>query len=97
MASWLYDSHGRPVAFLSGKDVFSRRGKWLGELEGKEVWKGKYIGEIVKGDYLLARHGHPHSVKGTPGTPGTPGIPGIPGTRGSSGLPAGYSDIELED
>jgi len=96
MSRWLYNSHGEPIAFISGQNAFSRTGKWLGQLEGDELWKGEYIGEIVNGDYLLARHSKPGYSKGVPSTPGTPGIPGVPGTRGGRGLPAGYTVIEFD-
>ena len=96
MANWLYDSRGKPIAFVSGGNVFSRSGRFLGRLEGNEVWHGTYIGEIVHEDRLLRRTGKARVRRGTPGTPGTPGIPGSPGSRGAIGLPAGYRDIELE-
>ncbi len=98
MAQWLYDSGGHPIAFISGDDkVFSRRGRFVGRLDGNEVWHGRYKGEIVRGDMFLYKHGKGSVVRGTPGTPGTPGIPGVPGSRGSRGLPAGYNDVQLNN
>jgi hypothetical protein len=97
MTQWLYNSRGRPIAFVSGEHVFSRRGKFIGNLDDNKVWRGRYQGEIVGDDRLLYKTSHSHSVRGTPGTPGTPGIPGIPGSKGGHGLPSGYRDLELDE
>jgi hypothetical protein len=96
MATWLYDSHGTPIAFVSGQNVFSRNGQFVGRLEGTEVWNGGYHGEIVSGDRLLSRRGKPSVIRGKPGIPGTPGIPGIPGSTGARGLPGGFDDVRLD-
>jgi hypothetical protein len=96
MATWLYNSRGTPIAFLSGENVFSRTGRFVGRLDGNEVWNGRYQGEIVSGDTFLFRRGMSSVVRGKPGTPGTPGIPGTPGSRGGRGLPGGFDDVELD-
>lgn len=97
MATWLYDSSGTPVAFLSDDKVFSRHGHFIGRLDDNEVWHGHYIGEIVKDDRFLYDTRKGASIRSTPGVPGTPGIPGMPGMKGAIALPAGYRDVELED
>ena len=97
MAQWLYDSHGRPIAFVKEDKVFSRGGSFIGRLDGVEVWHGRYKGEIVRGDRLLYKTGKGSVVRGTPGTPGTPGIPGTPGSKGSINMPSGYRNISNED
>ena len=96
MATWLYNSRGIPIAFISGDNVFSRNGRFVGCLDAGEVWNGSYRGEIVSGDRFLFRRGKSSVIRGMPGIPGTPGIPGIPGTRGAQGLPGGFGDVELD-
>jgi hypothetical protein len=97
MASWLYNSSGRPIAFVSDDKVFSRSGLFMGRLDGNEVWHGSYKGEIVKGDRFLYKTNKGSVIRGTPGVPGTPGIPGLPGAKGSIALPAGYRDVEIHE
>ena len=97
MSTWLYSSSGSPIAFISGDNVFSKRGDYIGRLEDSEVWHGSYKGEIVRGDYFLYNTNKGSVVRGTPGTPGTPGIPGTPGMRGAMATPGGYRDVQLED
>jgi hypothetical protein len=97
MTQWLFSSRGHPIAFVSGDNVFSRGGQFLGRFDGNEVWHGRYVGEIVERDLLLYRRGKGSVVRGTPGTPGTPGLPGLPGSRGSRGLPSGYDDLDLDN
>jgi len=72
---------GQPVAFISGKNVFSRSGRFVGLLDGKEVWHGSYKGEIVKQNRFLYNTTKGSVIRGTPGIPGSPGIPGIPGSK----------------
>jgi hypothetical protein len=95
MSQWLYDSHGIPIVFISGDNVFTKGGRFLGRLDNGEVWHGRYAGEIVRGDRLLYKSGKGSVTRGTPGTPGSPGIPGMPGSKGSISLPSGYSDVKL--
>jgi len=96
MTTWLYSSSGSPVAFISGDNVFSRYGHFIGRLEGSEVWHGSYKGEIVGSDHFLYNISKGSVIRGTPGTPGTPGIPGLPGMKGAMAVPGGYRDVELE-
>jgi hypothetical protein len=97
MSTWLFDSHGHPIAFVSGTNVFARSGAFIGRLEGGEVWRGRYVGEIVRDSRLLYNTSKGSTVRGTPGTPGTPGMPGLPGSRGGIGMPGGYRDVDLDD
>lgn len=93
MAEWLYSSRGEPIVFIKDSKVFTRNGRFVGRLEGNEVWHGRYKGEILQNNRFLYNTSKGSIIKGTPGTPGSPGIPGIPGSRGSIGLPGGYRDI----
>lgn len=97
MATWLYGSSGTPVAFMQGDRVFSRYGHFIGRLDGDEVWHGRYIGEILRGDRLLHDTRKGLVIRGTPGVPGTPGIPGLPAMKAAIMLPPGFRDVELED
>ena len=97
MATWLYNSSGTPVAFVEGDKVFSRYGHFVGRVDGNEVWHGRYIGEILRGNRFLHNTRKSSVIRGTPGVPGTPGIPGLPGMKGYIAPPAGYRDVELED
>lgn len=94
MAHWLFDSRGAPVAFVNGDNVFSDRGRFLGKLDGEEVWNGRYVGEIRTGDRFLRRRSGKAVIRGRPGIPGTPGMPGRPGQRGAIGMPGGYEDVD---
>lgn len=96
MARWLYNSRGKPIAFIEDDKVFSRSGRFIGRLDGQEVWHGSYKGEIVRGDRFLYKTTKGSVIRGTPGTPGIPGIPGMPGSKGSIALPAGYRDVDLD-
>ena len=96
MSTWLYNSSGSPIAFISGDNVFSRSGRFIGRLEGHEVWHGSYCGEIVMDDRFLCKTSRGSTIRGIPGIPGTPGIPGIPGQKGGIAIPAGYQDIEID-
>ncbi len=95
MTKWLFDSHGKPIAFLSLNHVFSPGGKFLGNLDGMEVWKGKYIGQIYKEDRLLYKKGKGYSSKGVPPIPATPPTPTPPGNKTALILPSGYEDVKL--
>ena len=95
MAEWFFDSGGSPIAFVSGDNVFSRSGQFVGRLEDGEVWNGHYVGEIVNGDRFLHKYGRSPVIQGMPGLPPSPGMPGLPGSRGAIGLLGGYTDVEI--
>jgi hypothetical protein len=96
MAQWLFNSAGKPIAFINADKVFSRSGYFIGRLDGNEVWHGSYKGEIYKDDRFLYKTTKGTIIRGIPGTPGTPGIPGLPGIKGSISIPAGYRDVTLD-
>ena len=97
MAKWLYNSSGTPVAFIRDDKVFSKHGRFVGRLDGDEVWHSRYIGEILRGDRFLYDTKKGSVIRGTPSIPGTPGIPGLPGLKGTIVPPVGYQDVELKD
>jgi hypothetical protein len=97
MAEWLFNSEGKPIAFVNGNDVFTRTGRFLGRLTEKELWRGEYQGEIVRENRLLYKMNNVHPTHARPPKPVKPAIPSIPGSKGSNGLPSGYRDVDLVD
>jgi hypothetical protein len=93
MDKWLYDSHGHPVAFVRDEIVFSRRGRFLGYMDGDEVWHGTYKGEVVGGDRLLYNRNKGGVIRGKSGIPGSSGAPGPPGSKGTITLPSGFRNV----
>jgi hypothetical protein len=91
---WLFNSTGTPIAFASGANVFSADGKFLGKIDGNEVWNGTYVGEIADHDYLFRRTSRAGAARMTPMSPMTPMTPMTPMSRVGRSLPSGYEDIE---
>jgi hypothetical protein len=95
-AEWLFDSHGRPVAFRVGANVFSPSGEFLGRLESDELWNGVYRGELLRGDRLVRAFASRGDDRAPHPAPPRPEIPTPPaGCRGAIGLPAGYRDVSF--
>ncbi len=95
MSNWLYNSKGRAVAFRDGKYVFSRKGKFLGQIEGEDVWNGRYFGTIVDSDTILCKLEPPGEPKSPPMPPGAPLTPGVPSDRMGKPMRGGYRDVNL--
>ncbi len=97
MLQWLYNSDGDPVAFLSGRYVFTPRGSFAGMLyPDRTVWNGEYVGELFADDRLIYDGRKLHETRGIPGLPGLPGFIGDPPLKGPITLPLGFQDVELE-
>jgi hypothetical protein len=92
---WFYNSKGRAIAFSVEKNVFTRRGRFLGALDGEDVWNGRYIGSIVDGDQILYRLNYQSGTKDAPIPPGSPGISSIPSDRAGRGIRSGYKDLDI--
>jgi hypothetical protein len=45
---WLFNSFGEPIAFGVNNNIFGLSGVFLGQLIGSEIWRNKYVGEIVQ-------------------------------------------------
>jgi hypothetical protein len=62
--SSLYTKNGRPLQ-VSGKNVYSRSGKYVGRISGGKVYdpSGRYAGSIV-GDRVVYRSTESASVSG---------------------------------
>ena len=97
MMRWLYNSDGDPIAFISGKYVFSRCGGFVGMLyQDNTVWNGDYIGELFDGDRLIQDMRSLKATRGIPGQPGLPGFIGEPEFKGQITIPLGFSDVDVE-
>jgi hypothetical protein len=94
MSTWLFNSSGNPVAFVNGDSVFYGVGTFLGKLDGKEVWNGSYVGEIVGNNYLVRKSTYSGANKMSPMVPMSPMTPMSPMSRAATTLPSGYEDIE---
>ncbi len=97
MARWLYNSDGDPIAFISGQNVFTRWGSFLGRLyEDNTVWNGEYVGELFAGDRLIYDERRLHGSRGITGLPGLPEFIGEPEYRGALTLPLGFNDVRID-
>jgi hypothetical protein len=55
MLKHFFNSQGRPIAYVHDDCVFLYPNRFLGRMDGDEVWHGVYVGEIVNGNRLLYR------------------------------------------
>jgi hypothetical protein len=95
MTRWLYNSDGDPIAFISGTNVFTRRGDFFGKLyEDNSVWNGDYVGELFADDRLIYDGRKLKGSRGIPGMPGLPGFIGEPAFKGPVTIPLGFRDVE---
>ena len=93
---WLFNSAGKPIAFLLGRDVFFESGHYLGRLDDKqEIWHGRYKGEILDGDRLFRQRTPSSFTRAHSGTPATPAIPISKPTAAPASVPTGYEDVEV--
>jgi hypothetical protein len=91
MVEWLYNSKGRPIAFVFGQNVYSSRKRYIGFLQGNNVWYGSYKGEIIYGERLLYNTSK-SSLNGPMPLPSRPSVPTpqSPSSRGGISLPSGF-------
>ncbi|MCF7717977.1 hypothetical protein H9X98_09720 [Aeromonas jandaei] len=95
MARWLFNSRGQGVAFVVGDNVFTKSSKFLGKLEGDEIWNSSYVASIINDERIAVKTMKPLGLKGLPGLQGLPGLPGLPGLKGSRLFPVGYKDLDI--
>jgi hypothetical protein len=69
MATWYFNLAGHPIAFAHQGKVYNQQGIFIGRLQGNEVWKGDYVGELV------SAQGKPPPAPSAPGTPAPPTRP----------------------
>jgi hypothetical protein len=101
MVKPLFNSHGWPSAYVHEDDVFrcDNQGvdRFLGRLEGNEVWRGVYVGEIVIGNRLLYREAEGREPRPVGKVPSAPGVPIQPWGMATCALPEGFRDVVLVD
>lgn len=114
MADWLFDrggrarilhdsdklrnNQGRVIAWISGNNVYSLRGRHVGWFEGGVLFDSRNCPIAFARNRTM---GLP-SVPGIGGTPGMPGFAGGPGRPGFGGVPArpgrgGWSQHDVEE
>jgi hypothetical protein len=99
-AHHLFSSRGEWIGFVAGSNVFTPTGRWVGFFPGEHGvvadQSGRYVGEVVGGDRLIARKVPPRLARGArPAFPGHPALPARPERHAASGLPAGWVDVAL--
>ncbi len=100
--TYLFDSRGRHIANLVGKQLHAPTGENIGHLlEGQEIFidmQGRYLGEIVLTNRLLYNQSSLHRgiSYGNYGNYGNAGNYGNPGNYGSVGLIGGFDDVEAD-
>jgi hypothetical protein len=109
MSSWLFDSKGNPIAYLSDtdifnpesdRDIFSLFGTFLGKLnKDNEIWKRIYRGEVHNKNRLYVKASLKTSIKPrnlyneVPRS--NPIRPPIPDAISKLALPQGFEDIDI--
>jgi hypothetical protein len=92
----LFNSQGRPIAYVHEDKVFLYDGQFLGWLEDGEVWNGPYVGELVSGNRLLFQESKAGSARPLREIPFSPGMPYRPWGKPNSTLPNGFRDLNEE-
>jgi hypothetical protein len=100
-SQWLYDSKGKPVAFLALGRVFTCDGQLIGEIRSyfpgcQDVWNRFYKCDIVQGNRLLVRVPPPTEDRGPAAPLEMSGVPSIPEPLPPIELPPGFEDVNLE-
>jgi len=96
VSNWLYSSKGNAVAFLHEGLIFSGSGQFLGQLDGVEIWNGRYFGELIQGNRIVSLNHRPLLKRETPKEVGIPEWPADPSTAIEPiMLASGYSDVEI--
>lgn len=99
---FLFNSKGKHIANFVNGQLHSPRGNNIGHYLKRENMfidmRGKYLGEIIKGNRLMYSNHSPYRSTnfGNYGNYGNAGNYGNPGNYGSIGLVSGYSDVEFE-
>jgi hypothetical protein len=105
LTHWLYDSHGNPIAFIYGKHVISRSGRFFGTMIDSElVWgdgqgdQSTYMGQLEQGNRLFFQEDLKAAPKYTMvEAPALPGIPAVvPPQIGPCAFRPGVRDVEIE-
>jgi|SRR6266567_7905623 len=96
---YLFNSRGRHIANLVGKQLHAPTGQNIGHyLEGQDIFidmTGRYLGEIVNRNRLMFNRQCPYQSTnfGNYGNYGNAGNYGNPGNHGNIGTVSGFEDI----
>jgi hypothetical protein len=96
MSRWLYSSTGIPIAFEADGLVYARSGKFLGRLDGTEVWHDRYVGEIVHGEIFVRKTFRPILVREAETSRDPPDPGALPPPREPVVLTSEFQDLEPE-
>jgi hypothetical protein len=79
MIQHLFNSLGRPIAYVHEGNVSRYDNqvvdRFLGRLDGDELWRGVYVGEIVYGNRLLYREAESREPRPVGKVPSASGVP----------------------
>jgi hypothetical protein len=92
----LFNSQGRPIAYIHEGNVFRYDGCFLGRLDDNEVWHGTYVGGIVNGNRLLYREAEARESRPLGKLPLAPGMPYQPWGISPCPLPEGFRDVRID-
>jgi hypothetical protein len=87
----IYRWNGRYFGFILKGYLFDARSSYVGWVEGNNVWTrdGRYLGELVDENYVLRRSGMAtparRALKAAPATPATPARRANRGARAQRG------------
>lgn len=97
---YLFNRSGQHIANLVNNQLHHPHGKNIGHfLPDYNIFidmRGRYLGEVVQNDRLLAHRNSPYRNMsfGVYGNYGNVGNYGNPGNHGSTGMISGYDDID---
>jgi SIR2-like domain len=99
-AEWLYDSHGRAVAYRALKHIYTRNGDFFGTIRNydhprQDIWNHKYKAEIVDGNRLLRAEPPPADNRGPADSPGPIQVPRLPASVDPMAIPPGFVDVDF--
>lgn len=95
MKQHLWTWGGKYFGFRDGDDLRTHFGKHAGRFFGDEVYssKGKYLGELRNKKFLITNRGKSHYAKAPFSRRGDMGSYGSMGDYGAHGMLGGYEDF----
>ncbi|MCB2264285.1 MAG: hypothetical protein LGR52_15300 [Candidatus Thiosymbion ectosymbiont of Robbea hypermnestra] len=95
---YLFNTRGKYVAFVSGDNVFTKDGEWIGSIgNGNELWdrQGKFIGYIFDDDRVIRNRSELPRLSSLPKLPPLPPLPPLPALSRlpKLPLPPPYEDV----
>jgi len=92
---YIYRWNGEYFGFISKGNFFDASSKWVGWVEGKQVWlaNGELLGEIRDNNYILRRTALIHSIPRIPNIPPISPVPPVPPVNRIGKVPlTGFKD-----